>query len=180
MPAWTRRSGRWSSGSGCRARRSRWTGSSYERKLLTGIGKIEGSSLTSEVSYVCNVNVSLTTLASWTSAEYIQALLAVCKLFLFSRRLFTTRICYLSHPRPAPENKPFFPRCSCCCIILRIMESFAVRYHEENPGVFSCSDTAWVLAFGLMMLNTDMYNRNIKVGVGSRWWWWSWIMKQTT
>lgn len=46
---------------------------------------------------------------------------------------------------------------------LRIMESFAVRYHEENPGVFSCSDTAWVLAFGLMMLNTDMYNRNIKV-----------------
>ncbi|CBN74515.1 pleckstrin homology (PH) domain-containing protein [Ectocarpus siliculosus] len=44
----------------------------------------------------------------------------------------------------------------------RIMESFAVRYHEENPYVFSCSDTAWVLAFGLMMLNTDMYNRNIK------------------
>ncbi|CAB1113426.1 unnamed protein product [Ectocarpus sp. CCAP 1310/34] len=44
----------------------------------------------------------------------------------------------------------------------RIMESFAVRYHEENPDVFSCSDTAWVLAFGLMMLNTDMYNRNIK------------------
>lgn len=45
----------------------------------------------------------------------------------------------------------------------RIMESFAVRYHEENPDVFSCSDTAWVLSFGLMMLNTDMYNRNIKV-----------------
>lgn len=43
------------------------------------------------------------------------------------------------------------------------MEAFAARYQEENPGVFSCSDTAWVLAFGLMMLNTDMYNRNIKV-----------------
>ena len=41
-----------------------------------------------------------------------------------------------------------------------------MRYHEENPGVFSCSDTAWVLAFGLMMLNTDMYNRNIKVRGG--------------
>lgn len=55
------------------------------------------------------------------------------------------------------------------------MESFAARYHEENPGVFSCSDTAWVLAFGLMMLNTDMYNRNIKVsggggGGGGQWW----------
>lgn len=60
-----------------------------------------------------------------------------------------------------------------CCIVLRIMESFAVRYHEENPGVFSCSDTAWVLAFGLMMLNTDMYNRNIKVRVGGKWWGWS-------
>lgn len=29
--------------------------------------------------------------------------------------------------------------------------------------MFSCSDTAWVLAFGLMILNTDMYNRNIRV-----------------
>eukprot|EP00903_Cladosiphon_okamuranus_P016855 g15543.t2 len=44
----------------------------------------------------------------------------------------------------------------------RIMQSFAKRYHQENPDVFSCSDTAWVLAFGLMILNTDMYNRNIK------------------
>lgn len=48
----------------------------------------------------------------------------------------------------------------------RIMERFAERYHEENPGVFSCAETAWVLAFGLMILNTDMYNRNIKVS----WW----------
>lgn len=46
------------------------------------------------------------------------------------------------------------------------MESFASRYHEENPDVFSCSDTAWVLAFGLMILNTDMYNRNIRVRDG--------------
>lgn len=43
------------------------------------------------------------------------------------------------------------------------MEIFAERYHEDNPGVFSCSETAWVLSFGLMILNTDMYNRNIKV-----------------
>ena len=45
----------------------------------------------------------------------------------------------------------------------RIMEKFAERYHEENPGVFSCAETVWVLSFGLMILNTDMYNRNIKV-----------------
>ncbi|CAM9208119.1 unnamed protein product, partial [Hapterophycus canaliculatus] len=46
----------------------------------------------------------------------------------------------------------------------RILESLAARYHEENPDVFSCKDTAWVLAFGLMILNTDLYNRNIKEG----------------
>lgn len=45
------------------------------------------------------------------------------------------------------------------------MERFAERYHEENPAVFSCSETAWVLSFGLMILNTDMYNRNIKVSL---------------
>lgn len=42
------------------------------------------------------------------------------------------------------------------------MERFSERYHEENPGVFSCSQTAYILAFSLMMLNTDMYNRNLK------------------
>ncbi|CAM9597433.1 unnamed protein product, partial [Discosporangium mesarthrocarpum] len=44
----------------------------------------------------------------------------------------------------------------------RIMERFADRYHEANPGVFSCVDTPYILAFSLMMLNTDMYNRNLK------------------
>lgn len=43
------------------------------------------------------------------------------------------------------------------------MERFSERYHEENPGIFSCSQTAYILAFSLMMLNTDMYNRNLKV-----------------
>lgn len=51
-------------------------------------------------------------------------------------------------------------------VVFRIMENFAARYHEENPDVFSCKDTAWVLAFGLMILNTDMYNRNIRVSDG--------------
>lgn len=45
----------------------------------------------------------------------------------------------------------------------RIMEKFSERYHEENPKVFSCAETAYVLSFSLMMLNTDMYNRNLKV-----------------
>ena len=32
--------------------------------------------------------------------------------------------------------------------------------------MFSSAGTAWVLAFGLMILNTDMYNRNIKASGG--------------
>eukprot|EP00903_Cladosiphon_okamuranus_P013590 g12657.t1 len=39
---------------------------------------------------------------------------------------------------------------------------FCRKIPAGNPDVFSCSDTAWVLAFGLMILNTDMYNRNVK------------------
>ncbi|CAM9587992.1 unnamed protein product, partial [Phaeothamnion confervicola] len=46
----------------------------------------------------------------------------------------------------------------------RIMERFAERFHASNPTVFGCADTAYVLAFSLMMLNTDMYNRNLKEG----------------
>lgn len=50
--------------------------------------------------------------------------------------------------------------------VIRIMQGFSERFHAMNPGVFSCSETAWVLSFALMMLNTDMYNRNIRVSFG--------------
>jgi brefeldin A-inhibited guanine nucleotide-exchange protein len=44
----------------------------------------------------------------------------------------------------------------------RLMESFARHYHECNPLTFSNSDTAYVLAFGLLMLHTDAHNPNMK------------------
>ena len=43
----------------------------------------------------------------------------------------------------------------------RIMETFARRYHETRPGVFSSSDTAHILAFSLLMLNTDRHNPEV-------------------
>ncbi|KAG5182159.1 hypothetical protein JKP88DRAFT_349040 [Tribonema minus] len=47
----------------------------------------------------------------------------------------------------------------------RIMEHFAKRWFSDNPdSMFSCVDTAYILAFSLMMLNTDMYNRNLREG----------------
>jgi ankyrin repeat protein len=40
----------------------------------------------------------------------------------------------------------------------RCMEAFARRFFEQNPDIFPDSDTAYVLAFSLIMLNTDAHN----------------------
>jgi len=42
--------------------------------------------------------------------------------------------------------------------ISRIMEVFAMGYLEQNPNAFPNKDVAFVLAFSLIMLNTDAHN----------------------
>ncbi|KAI8899412.1 hypothetical protein BC833DRAFT_647915 [Globomyces pollinis-pini] len=44
----------------------------------------------------------------------------------------------------------------------RLMEKFADRYCESNPTVFSKADTAYTLAFSVIMLNTDQHSAQIK------------------
>ncbi|KAK4502903.1 hypothetical protein PRZ48_006330 [Zasmidium cellare] len=44
----------------------------------------------------------------------------------------------------------------------RVIQAFADRYHECNPGVFLNSDQAYVIAFSIMMLHTDAFNKNNK------------------
>nr|POE58961.1 protein transport protein sec73 [Quercus suber] len=44
----------------------------------------------------------------------------------------------------------------------RVIQAFADRYHECNPGVFVSSDQAYIIAFSLMMLHTDAFNKNNK------------------
>eukprot|EP00744_Colponema_vietnamica_P018251 GILI01025750.1.p1 GENE.GILI01025750.1~~GILI01025750.1.p1 ORF type:complete len:398 (+),score=87.51 GILI01025750.1:134-1327(+) len=44
----------------------------------------------------------------------------------------------------------------------RIMEKFAQRYCTANPDQFPHPDTAYVLAFSLIMLNTDLHNPAVK------------------
>ncbi|XWS26510.1 hypothetical protein CRYUN_Cryun26dG0038000 [Craigia yunnanensis] len=39
----------------------------------------------------------------------------------------------------------------------RIMEKFAERYCADNPGLFKNADTAYVLAYAVIMLNTDAH-----------------------
>ncbi|KAI0239600.1 guanine nucleotide exchange protein for ADP-robosylation factor [Massospora cicadina] len=44
----------------------------------------------------------------------------------------------------------------------RILEKFADRYCETNPKQFECADTAYVLAFSIMMLNTDQHSPQVR------------------
>jgi len=44
----------------------------------------------------------------------------------------------------------------------RIMEKFAERYTSQNPHVFPSADVAFILAFSIIMLNTDLHNPSIK------------------
>jgi len=43
----------------------------------------------------------------------------------------------------------------------RILEKFAGCYHFANPSMFSTADTAYILSVSIIMLNTDLHNRNI-------------------
>ena len=42
------------------------------------------------------------------------------------------------------------------------MEKFAERFTEQNPEVFPTADVAFILAFSIIMLNTDLHNPAIK------------------
>ena len=44
----------------------------------------------------------------------------------------------------------------------RIMEKFAERFTRQNVDIFPSADTAFILAFSVIMLNTDLHNPSIK------------------
>ncbi|KCV73324.1 hypothetical protein H696_00865 [Fonticula alba] len=52
--------------------------------------------------------------------------------------------------------------------ISRILESFSEAYCQQNPGVFLLSDTAFILAFALLMLNTDAHSPQLKASRSRR------------
>jgi Sec7-like guanine-nucleotide exchange factor len=43
----------------------------------------------------------------------------------------------------------------------RMMERFSVRYCTQNPDIYADADTAYVLAFSIIMLNTDLHNPQV-------------------
>ncbi|KAI9292157.1 Sec7-domain-containing protein [Neoconidiobolus thromboides FSU 785] len=44
----------------------------------------------------------------------------------------------------------------------RFMLKFSERYVSQNPGVFHNADTSYVLAYSVIMLNTDLHNPQVK------------------
>jgi hypothetical protein len=44
----------------------------------------------------------------------------------------------------------------------RCLQSFADRYHECNPGIYASPDQAYFIAFSLLILHTDVFNKNNK------------------
>lgn len=44
----------------------------------------------------------------------------------------------------------------------RVLDCFAQRYHDCNPGIFEAQDQAYFIAFSLLMLHTDVFNKNNK------------------
>jgi hypothetical protein len=45
----------------------------------------------------------------------------------------------------------------------RLMEKFAERYVSCNPGAFKSADVCYVLAYSVIMLNTDAHNPQVCV-----------------
>ena len=44
----------------------------------------------------------------------------------------------------------------------RIVENFASKYHNDNPDLYATADTAYYLAFAIIILQTDLHNPNVK------------------
>jgi hypothetical protein len=44
----------------------------------------------------------------------------------------------------------------------RFLQAFSDRYHECNPGIFASSDKAYFIAFSILILHTDVFNKNNK------------------
>lgn len=46
-------------------------------------------------------------------------------------------------------------------MIDRVMEQFGSKFYNDNPQLFSCADTVYVLAFSTLMLHTDAHHPNV-------------------
>jgi len=56
-------------------------------------------------------------------------------------------------------------------VIERIVQKFAAKYYYDNQGIgFADADAAFVLAYSVIMLATDLHNKNVKVKMTFQQW----------
>lgn len=84
-----------------------------------------------------------------TTVQHLEVLQQYVNLFRFAGMTFDAALRHFltSFRLPGEAQK-----------IERILEVFAMNYHRHNHGVFRHSDTPFILAFSLVMLNTDSHN----------------------
>lgn len=46
--------------------------------------------------------------------------------------------------------------------ISRIVESFASHYFRQCSGVFRNADAAFILSYSIILLNTDLHNKQVR------------------
>jgi len=79
-------------------------------------------------------------------------------------RIFMQRFLFTGHPLDVALRKLLMTLClpKETQQIDRVMEAFARRYNECNENLFESDDQPYMLAFSLMMLHTDTFNKNAK------------------
>lgn len=79
-------------------------------------------------------------------------------------RIYMQRFLFAGHPLDVALRKLLMSLClpKETQQIDRVMEAFARRYNECNENLFVSDDQPYMLAFSLMMLHTDTFNRNAK------------------
>lgn len=79
-------------------------------------------------------------------------------------RIFMQRFLFAGHPLDVALRKLLMTLClpKETQQIDRVMEAFARRYNECNENLFESDDQPYMLAFSLMMLHTDTFNKNAK------------------
>lgn len=93
-----------------------------------------------------DVRATLQALSNAVSCAFVDGSgLVACRLFLTGFRL------------PGEAQK-----------IDRLMEKFAEQYLSCNPEAFKTADVAYVLAYSVIMLNTDAHNPQVKNKMGQQ------------
>ena len=105
------------------------------------------------VEEVLNRGVIAATLSKGTDAFSAQVLRSYMRSFSFFGDPMDMAIRKLLMEAELPKETQQIDRC---------LQAFANRYHECNPGIYSSPDQAYFIAFSLLILHTDVFNKNNK------------------